>query len=49
MFNGKPSPIMLIIGKTAKEIYEKSKVPMADHTQEIREARERLKKIKGLD
>lgn len=49
MFNGLPSPIMLIIGKKAKEIYERSQIPMADHTKEIREARYRLKKMKGLD
>lgn len=49
MFNGLQSPIMLITGKTAKEIYEKSKIPMVDHTQEVREARDRLKKMKGLD
>ena len=49
MFNGLPSPIMLITGKTAKEIYEKSKITMDDHTQEIKEARKRLRKTKGLD
>lgn len=49
MFNGQQSPIMIITGKKAKEIYERSQIPMADHTKEIREARDRLKKMKGLD
>lgn len=42
MFNGQQSPIMIITGKKAKEMYERSQTPMADHTKEIREARERL-------
>lgn len=49
MFNGLPSPIMLITGKKAKEIYERSQIPMTDHTKEIKEARKRLRKMKGLD
>lgn len=48
MYNGLQSPIMIITGKKAKEIYERSQTPMADHTKEIKEARERLKKMKGL-
>ncbi len=44
MFNGQPSPIMIITGKKPKEIYERLQTPMGDHTKEIREARERLRK-----
>ena len=33
----------------AKEIYERSQIPMTDHTKEIKEARKRLRKMKGLD
>ena len=44
MFNGQQSPIMVITDKKAKEIYERSQTPIGDHTKEIREARERLRK-----
>ena len=49
MFNGLQSPIMVVTGKKAKEVYERSQTPMGDHTKEIKEARKRLRKMKGLD
>ena len=48
MYNGLQSPIMVITGKKAKEIYAKSQTPMKDHTKEIRKAKQRLKKMKGI-
>ena len=45
MYNNSQSPIMVVSGKKAKEILKKSQTPITDHTQTIRKAEERLRKI----
>ena len=44
MYNGLPSPIVVVHGEKAKEMIRKSETPRGNHTKEVNIARERLRK-----
>ena len=48
MYNGSPSPIMVVSGKTAQEILKKSQRSDIDYTDAINRAKERLRKVGAI-
>lgn len=44
MYNGLPSPIVVVYGEKAKEMIRKSEAPRGNYTKEVNIARERLRK-----
>lgn len=44
MYNGLPSPIVVVHGETAKEMIRRSEALRGNHTKEVNIARERLRK-----
>ena len=47
MYNGSPSPIMVVSGKTAQEILKRSQRSDIDYTDAVNKAKERLRKVGG--
>ena len=45
MYNGSPSPIMVVSGKTAQEILKRSQRSDIDYTDAVNKAKERLRKV----
>ena len=44
MFNGQPSPIMIIHGEIAKKMIKQAESPKRSYSKEVNMARERLRK-----
>lgn len=49
MYNGSPSPIMVVSGKTAQEILKRSQRSDIDYTDAVNKAKERLRKVGQLN
>ena len=44
MYNGLPSPIVVVHGEKAREMIRKSEAPRRNYTKEVNVAREKLRK-----